>query len=148
MRCNLPDISDSVLIDFMRRLAIYSKQDEKMQKPANIDEYIASFPEDIQKSLQKIRQTIRKAAPEAQEVISYSIPAFKLNGILVYFAAFKDHIGFFPTASGVEAFKKELTTYKTTKGTIHFLYKEPVPYALVEKIVKFRAKENLAKKKK
>lgn len=110
-----------------------------------IAEYIKSFPPDIQSRLEKMRQTIRKAAPGAVEVISYRMPAFKLNGILVYFAAFKNHIGFFPTASGIAAFKKELAPYKTTKGTVHFPYDAPVPYDQVEKIVRFRVKENLQK---
>jgi uncharacterized protein YdhG (YjbR/CyaY superfamily) len=113
-----------------------------------IDEYIASFPEDIQKILQKIRQVIHKAAPEAEEIISYRMPAFKQNGVLVYFAAFKNHIGFFPEPSGVAAFKKDLSGYKTSKGTIQFSLNKPIPYDLVEKIVKFRVKENLAQNKK
>lgn len=113
----------------------------------NIDEYIKTFPPNIQGILEKIRQTIRKAAPEAEEIISYQMPAFRLNGVLVYFAAFKDHIGFFPTASGVEAFKKELEHYKRSKGTIHFPLNEPIPLDLVEKIVEYRVNENLKKKK-
>jgi uncharacterized protein YdhG (YjbR/CyaY superfamily) len=112
-----------------------------------IDEYIQTFPEDIQSILQKMRETIHQAAPEAEEVISYQMPAFKLKGILVYFAAAKQHIGFYPTASGVEAFQKELASYKTSKGAIQFPLDKPIPYDLVEKIVKFRVKENLAKKK-
>ncbi len=112
-----------------------------------IDEYIKTFPENIQSILEKMRQTIRKAAPGAEETISYKMPTLKLNGVLVYFAAFKDHIGFFPTASGVEAFKNEISSYKWSKGTIQFPLDKPIPYDLVEKIVKFRVKENLAKKK-
>src|SRR2546427_6435791 len=96
-----------------------------------IDEYIKTFPEDVQTILEKMRQTIRKAAPEAEEAISYQIPTFKLNGNLVHFAAFKKHIGFFPTARGVEAFKKELSRYKGSKGTVRFPLDEPVPYGLV-----------------
>jgi len=111
----------------------------------NIDEYISGFPEDIQEILQKLRQVIKESAPEAQEVISYSMPAFKQNGILVYFAAFKDHIGFFPTSSGVTAFKKDLEPYATSKGTIRFPLDKPIPFPLVEKIVKFRVAENLKK---
>jgi uncharacterized protein YdhG (YjbR/CyaY superfamily) len=113
-----------------------------------IDEYINSFPDNIQLILETMRQTIRKAAPEAIEVISYRMPGFKLNGSLVWFAAFKNHIGFFPTSSGVEAFKIELSSYKTSKGAIQFPLDKPIPYDLVEKIVIFRVKENLAKKKK
>lgn len=110
-----------------------------------IDEYIKTFSPEIQSILEKMRQTIRKAAPGAIEVISYQMPAFKLNGILVYFAAFKDHIGFFPTASGIAALKNELSPYKWSKGTIQFPLDKPIPYDLVEKIVKFRIKENQAK---
>jgi uncharacterized protein YdhG (YjbR/CyaY superfamily) len=117
------------------------------QQYKNIDEYIAGFPKEIQAILQNLRRVIRKSAPEAQEVISYSMPAFKQNGILVYFAAFKDHIGFFPTSSGVSAFKKELEPYATSKGTIRFPLEKPIPLNLVEKIVKFRVKENLNKVK-
>jgi uncharacterized protein YdhG (YjbR/CyaY superfamily) len=112
-----------------------------------IDEYIRAFPEDIQIILETMRQTIRKAVPEAIEVISYQMPGFKLNGSLVWFAAFKNHIGFYPTSSGIEAFKNELSSYKTSKGAIQFPLDEPIPYDLVEKIVLFRVKENLAKKK-
>ena len=113
-----------------------------------IDEYIKTFPEDVQIILEKIRQTIRKAAPEAVEAISYQMPTFKLNGNLVHFAAFKDHIGFYPIPSGIEAFKEELSPYIRGKGTVQFPLDKPIPYELVEKIVIFRVKENLAKKKK
>jgi len=94
-----------------------------------------------------MRQTIHQAAPEAVETISYQMPAFKLNGVLVYFAAMKNHIGFYPTSSGVAAFKKELSPYKTSKGAVQFPLKSPIPYDLVTKIVKFRVQEDLAKKK-
>lgn len=112
-----------------------------------IDEYINAFPQDIQIILEKMRQTIQKAAPEAIEAISYQMPGFKLNGSLVWFAAFKNHIGFYPTPSGIESFKKELSQYKTSKGTVQFPLDKPIPYDLVERIVLFRMKENLAKKK-
>jgi uncharacterized protein YdhG (YjbR/CyaY superfamily) len=118
------------------------------QQYKTIDEYIAASPEDIQATLQKLRRVIQAAAPEAQEVISYSMPAFKQNGILVYFAAFKKHIGFFPTSSGVSAFKKELAAYETSKGTVRFPLDKPIPYELVARIVKFRVRENPSKKKK
>jgi uncharacterized protein YdhG (YjbR/CyaY superfamily) len=94
-----------------------------------------------------MRQTIRKAAPEAIEAISYQMPAFKLNGNLVYFAAFKNHIGFYPTPSGIESFTEELSPYAKGKGSVQFPLDKPIPYDLVEKIVLFRVKENLAKKK-
>jgi uncharacterized protein YdhG (YjbR/CyaY superfamily) len=113
----------------------------------NIDEYIADFPKDIQVILEQVRATIHKAAPDAKETISYQMPAFALEGILVYFAAFKNHIGFFPTASGVAHFEKELMKYKTSKGTIQFPLDRPIPFDLIRQIVVFRVKENLAKAK-
>jgi uncharacterized protein YdhG (YjbR/CyaY superfamily) len=113
-----------------------------------VDEYIQTLPEDIQVVLEKIRQTIKKTAPEAIEGISYQMPAFKLNGKpLVYFAAFKSHIGFYPVPSGIESFKKELADYKYSKGSVQFPLDKPIPYDLVEKIVAFRVKENLTAKK-
>jgi uncharacterized protein YdhG (YjbR/CyaY superfamily) len=113
-----------------------------------IDDYIRSFPPEVQSLLEKLRQSIRKAAPEAVEAISYRMPAFKLNGVLVYFAAYKKHIGFYPTGSGIKSFKTELSAYVTSKGTVQFPLDKPIPYALVEKIVAFRVRENSAKKKK
>jgi uncharacterized protein YdhG (YjbR/CyaY superfamily) len=112
----------------------------------NIDEYIAGFPQDIQLKLGEIRRVIKAAAPEAREAISYGMPAFKLNGVLVYFAAFKDHIGFFPTGSGVSHFEKELEPYHTSKGTVRFSLDKPLPLGLITKIVKFRVKETREKK--
>ena len=117
----------------------------KQATPQNIDEYIAGFPNDIQEKLQKIRMTIRKAAPKAEEKISYQIPAFALNGNLVWFAAFKKHIGFFPTSSGIREFEKELSIYKCSKGTAQFPLDKPIPLGLISRIVKFRLKENLAR---
>jgi len=111
-------------------------------KPNNIDEYIAGFPKDVQKILEQIRTTVKQAAPEAEETISYAMPAFKLQGNLVYFAAFKNHIGFYALPTGNEAFKKELSTYKTGKGSIQFPLDKPMPLDLVTRIVKFRIKEN------
>lgn len=116
--------------------------------PQTIDDYIQSFPSDIQKILQKVRKTIRKAAPQAVETISYQMPTFKLNGKnLVHFAAWKSHIGFYATPSGNVAFKKELSKYKGAKGSVQFPITEPIPYDLMEKMVVFRVKENMAKKK-
>jgi uncharacterized protein YdhG (YjbR/CyaY superfamily) len=112
---------------------------------ASIDEYIATCPKELQKTLQELRATIKAAAPEAEEKISYQMPAFALNGILVYFAAFKNHIGFFPTASGVRAFKHELSQYEGSKGTVRFPLDKPLPLELISKIVKFREAENLKK---
>lgn len=118
----------------------------------NIDEYISVFPADVQKRMQELRSTIQKAAPEAEETINYAIPTFTLNGNLVHFAGFKNHIGFYPAPSGIEAFKKELSVYEGAKGSVQFPLDKPLPLALVTKIVKFRVKENLekasAKKKK
>lgn len=110
-----------------------------------VDEYLENFPVKIRKLLQAVRRTIRRAAPKAAEKIAYRIPTFFLNGNLVHFAAFSDHISFFPTSSGVSAFKKELKGYKTAKGTIQFPLNKPLPLSLVSKIVKFRVKENLTK---
>lgn len=108
----------------------------------NIEDYIQNFPENIQKVLQELRQTIHKAAPDAIEIINYGIPTFYLKGNLVHFAAFKNHIGFYPTASGVEAFKENLLAYKTSKGAIQFPLEKPLPFTLISKIVKYRAKQN------
>lgn len=113
----------------------------------NIDEYIASFPADVRKKLEEMRATIKKAAPEAEETISYAIPTFKLKGNLVHFAAFKNHIGFYPAPKGIEAFKKELSAYEGGKGTVQFPLDKPLPLALISKIVKFRVKDNLDKTK-
>jgi uncharacterized protein YdhG (YjbR/CyaY superfamily) len=107
-----------------------------------IDEYIKTFPEHVQNILKKMRATIREAAPDAEEAISYQIPTFRLNGNLVHFAAYKNHIGFYPAPSGIEAFKKELSPYKGAKGSVQFPIDKPVPYDLVKKIVLFRVKEN------
>jgi len=108
----------------------------------SIDEYIAAQPKDVALLLEKVRETIKKVAPEATEAISYAIPTFKLYGNLVHFANFKNHIGFYPGASGVEHFKKELSNYTFSKGTIQFQLSEPIPYDLIEKITIFRAEEN------
>ena len=113
-------------------------------KTLTIDEYISTFPKDVQSILEKLRQTIRKAAPDAEEAISYQMPTFKLRGNLVYFAAFKNHIGFYPTSSGVAAFKKELSSYETSKGAVRFPNDKPLPLSLIRRIVKYRVKENLA----
>lgn len=114
----------------------------------DIDAYIATFPADVQEMLQQVRNTIRKAAPDAEEAIKYAMPAYVLNGNLVYFAGYKHHIGFYATPTGHEAFAKELSKYKQGKGSVQFPIDEPMPLKLIEKIVKFRVKENLAKKKK
>ena len=112
---------------------------------ASVDEYIAGFAPEIQELLQKVRRTIREAAPEAKEKISYQLPTFDLHGNLVHFAAFKNHIGFYPGASGVAAFQRELSAYKGAKGSVQFPLGQPIPYELITRIVKFRARENLEK---
>lgn len=113
--------------------------------PKNIDEYIAGFPNEVQEILEKIRQTIRKAAPEAEETIKYKIPTFTLKDNLVHFAAFKKHIGFYPAPTGIEKFKKELSVYEQAKGSVRFPLDKPIPFDLISKIVKFRVEENLEK---
>jgi uncharacterized protein YdhG (YjbR/CyaY superfamily) len=114
-------------------------------KPNTIDEYIAMYPKEVQEILEKVRETIRKAAPEAEETIGYGMPAFKLKGNLVYFAAFKKHVGFYPAPRGIEQFKNELSAYKGAKGSVQFPLDKPIPYDLISKIVAFRVKENLEK---
>lgn len=111
-----------------------------------MDEYINAFPEDIQRILKELRQTIKEVAPEAEETINYQIPTFTLNGNLVHFAAFEHHIGFYPTPSGMEAFKNELSAYKGAKGSVQFPIDEPLPLPLIRRIVEYRVKENLERK--
>lgn len=121
---------------------------ETKQTAANdIDEYIAGFPPDVQAVLQQVRETIRAAAPGAGETIAYQMPAFRLNGPLVYFGGFKEHIGFYPTPGGIEAFKEELASYKRAKGSVQFPLDRPIPYELIGRITAFRVQENLAKGK-
>jgi uncharacterized protein YdhG (YjbR/CyaY superfamily) len=113
--------------------------------PKNIDEYIAGFPQDVQAILEKIRATIREAAPGAEEAIKYQIPTFTLKGNLVHFGAFKKHIGFYPTPTGTEEFENELSVYEGAKGSVRFPLDKPIPYDLIVQIVRFRVKENLEK---
>jgi uncharacterized protein YdhG (YjbR/CyaY superfamily) len=113
--------------------------------PRTIDEYITGFPPQVREVLEKIRKTIRKAAPGAEEKISYQIPTFSLKGNLVHFAAFKEHFGFYPTSTGIKKFKSELSVYEGAKGSVRFPMDKPVPFALIGRIVKFRVKENLAR---
>ena len=110
-----------------------------------IDEYIATFPGDVQKILQELRAVIKAAAPDAQETINYQIPTFTLNGNLVHFGAWKKHIGFYPTSSGTQAFEQELSVYESAKGSIKFPIDKPLPLELIGRIVKFRVAENLKK---
>lgn len=113
-----------------------------MKAYKSIDEYISTFPKETQIVLEEIRKTIKEEAPNAIEKISYGMPTFYLNGNLVHFAAFKNHIGIFPAPSGINAFEKELSKYKTGKGTLRFKYDEEIPYDLIRKVIKFRVKEN------
>jgi len=109
----------------------------------DIDEYIAGFPKEIQEILEKVRRTIRNAAPDAEEAIKYQIPTFVLKGNLVHFAAFKNHIGFYPAPRGIEEFKEELAAYKGAKGSVQFPLDQPIPFDLIDRIVRFRVKDNL-----
>jgi uncharacterized protein YdhG (YjbR/CyaY superfamily) len=117
----------------------------KTTAPKNIDEYIAGFPNDVQRNLQKIRLTIRKAVPAAEETIKYQMPTFTLNGNLIHFAAFKNHIGVYPVPRAVESFKEELSAYEGEKSTARFPLDKPIPLALISRIAKFRASKNLEK---
>ncbi len=112
---------------------------------ATIDEFISRYPQDVQQILQKLRETISKAAPNAEETINYAIPTFVLHGNLVHFSAYKNHIGFYPAPSGIVAFKNELSSYEVAKGSIKFPIDKPLPWALIKSIVKFRVQENLEK---
>lgn len=119
----------------------------KAASPATIDEYIALFPQDVQVILNRIRAIIREEAPQAQEKISYQMPTFYLNGNLVHFAAFKRHIGVYPTPTGIEAFQDELAAYKWAKGSVQFPLDQPIPYELIRRIVQFRVAENQKKQR-
>ena len=116
-------------------------------KFSNIDDYLAQFPPPVQEKLEQLRKTIKNAAPNAEEVISYQMPAYRQHGILVYFAGYKHHIGFYPTPAGINAFKNELSVYKPAKGSVQFSLDKPLPLALITEIVKFRVKEDQEKQK-
>ena len=117
----------------------------KSKQPTTIDEYIADFPPDVQPLLEKVRAAIRKAAPDATEAISYQMPTFKLQGNLIHFAGYNHHIGLYPGSRPVEAFKDELTKYKTSKGTVQLPLDKPIPVGLISKITKFCVKRNREK---
>jgi uncharacterized protein YdhG (YjbR/CyaY superfamily) len=117
----------------------------KTEACQNIDDYIATFPENIRERLQLIRLTIRECAPEAEEKISYQMPAFFQNGILVYFAAHKNHIGFYPASMGISVFQEELSNWKTSKGTVQFPHNQDIPIDLIRRVTEFRLSENHAK---
>jgi uncharacterized protein YdhG (YjbR/CyaY superfamily) len=114
-------------------------------RPKNIDEYIATFAPEVQTILEKVRRTARKAAPKAEEVISYQMPALRQNGILVYFAAWKNHIGLYPPIAGDAKLEKAVARYAGEKGNLQFPLDEPIPYELIERIVKLRVQQNMAK---
>lgn len=124
-----------------------STVEQHSNKPKTIDEYIAQFPQEIQEILNKLRHVIKESAPNTEEKISYGMPTFVLNGNLVHFAAYKNHIGFYPSSTGIKTFKEELSEYKTSKGAVQFPIGKSIPYELVSKIVKFRVSENKSKEK-
>ena len=121
---------------------------EKAVKFKSVDEYFSTLPDVTKSLLEQVRGTIKKAAPTATEVISYNMPAFKLHGVLVYYAAYKEHIGFYPTAAPIEVFKEELSSYKWSKGAVQFPINRPIPIDLITRIVKFREQQDLTKVKK
>lgn len=134
-------------IPFMKCWQEEMMMDARKKQFTTIDEYIATFPADVQVTLQKLRETIQQAAPDAEEAISYGMPTFKLHGNLVYFAAFKNHFGFYPTPSPIETFADELSPYKVSKGAIQFPKDQPLPLDLVRRIVEFRVQQTLEKHK-
>lgn len=117
----------------------------KPEKSQTVDAYISSFPKPTRDLLQQVRAMIRKAAPKAEEVISYGMPAYKQDGMLVYFAGYARHIGFYPTSTGIKAFEKEIAAYKHSKGAVQFPLDKPLPAVLIARIVKFKLKENKEK---
>ena len=119
----------------------------KYLAPDSVDTYLADFPPTTKELLEQLRETIRKAAPEAEEIISYQMPAYKYKGVLVYFAGYRNHIGFYPTASGMKHFADQLTAYKTSKGAVQFPLDRPLPLELISEMVNFRLNENMEKKK-
>ena len=118
-----------------------------MKKPRDFHEYMLGYAAEVQLLLEQVRETIKRAAPQAEELISYGMPAFKMNGMLVWYGAHSKHIGFYPRPSGIEAFKKELSVYKQAKGSVQFPFDKPLPLELITKIVKFRVTENQQKAK-
>jgi uncharacterized protein YdhG (YjbR/CyaY superfamily) len=120
----------------------------RAKQAKNIDEYIADFPDDVRAAMEKVRTTIKKAAPGAEETIKYAIPTFTLNGNLIHFAGYKNHIGLYPGSSAIEEFQEELSKYQTSKGTVQLPLDKPMPVGLINKITKFCVKSNLAKPRK
>jgi uncharacterized protein YdhG (YjbR/CyaY superfamily) len=132
-------------INLMRSIEEGDEMAMRRSTPQNIDEYIAAFSPEVQTMLETIRATIRKAAPNAREAISYQMPAYKMNGVLVYFAAFKNHIGLYPPVKGDAKLEKAISRYAGDKGNLRFPLDQPLPYDLIERIVKLRVKQDLAK---
>ena len=118
---------------------------ESKPNPNTVDEYISQFPEDVRQILQRIRSIVKESAPQAEERIGYQMPGYYLNGPLVYFAAFKHHVGFYPTAADLEPFEAELSAYKRSKGTIQFPLDKPIPYDIIARIVQYRVAQNQKK---
>jgi uncharacterized protein YdhG (YjbR/CyaY superfamily) len=147
-RLLLPEVKTVVAVALSQNRGHHCRMAMTKETAKNIDDYVDRFPKEVQQLLQKIRLAIKRAAPQAKETISYGIPAFTLNGLLVWFAVHKTHIGFYPRASAIAAFKKELSAYKGAKGLVQFPFDKPLPLALVSRIVKFRVKQNLRKSKK
>ena len=140
---------DAILLDWRGRFSMTSPLSEhrpRMKTATSIDEYIAAFPAPVQARLRKMRATIRRAAPGAEEAIAYGVPTYRLNGNLVHFAAFAKHVGFYPAPSAIAAFRKELAKYRSARGSVQFPHDRLLPLSLVAKIVRFRVKENVAKK--
>ncbi len=123
----------------------YNRMKADHGTPRTIDQYIAGFPDEVREILQQVRKTISEAAPDAEEAIKYRMPTFTLRGNLVHFAAYKRHLGFYPTSTGIEAFKNELSAYKSSKGAVQFPLDKPIPFDLIGRIVRFRVEENLAR---
>jgi uncharacterized protein YdhG (YjbR/CyaY superfamily) len=121
--------------------------DSTRAKFKTVDEYLSTLPENTRHIVERLRKTIKQAASQSEELISYNMPAFKFNGMLVWYAAYKEHIGFYPTSSAIEVFKDELAGYKTSKGAIQFPIEKAIPTTLVKNIVKYRVKENIERVK-
>lgn len=132
------DLPETIVAELKRQGKNVSTSNNK------IDKYISSYPKDVQVLLKKVRMTIKKAAPQATEAMKYGIPTFILNGNLVHFGAFKNHIGFYPTPKGIAEFKKELSKYESAKGSVQFPFDKPLPLSLISKIVKHRVKQNVS----
>jgi uncharacterized protein YdhG (YjbR/CyaY superfamily) len=136
------DVEELPRISILSLILVKNNGDSmKKQQAKTIDDYISGFPEEVQDVLNRVRETIRKSAPDAEETISYQIPTFRLNGNLVHFAAFKKHIGFYPTPSGMKHFQQDLSDFETAKGSVKFPLDKPIPFDLISKITTFRVRE-------